>query len=74
MLVIAFFHSSFSGPAVVLNLPEEHIILHHARTTWLMMIEVYKTSVTEFGLEIRNVLRNNVGMYVNSENILHASK
>jgi microsomal dipeptidase-like Zn-dependent dipeptidase len=56
MVVTAFFHASLRAPTIVLNLAKKLAIFHHSSAAALVMIERYKSSITELLPKIRDVL------------------
>jgi hypothetical protein len=63
--MITFFYSLIGIPTVGLNFAEKLIIFHHARAAWLMMFQINKTLVAKTISPSWQMLRNNVGVYVN---------
>jgi len=58
-------------PAVGLDLAKELIIFHHPGAAGFVMLEMNKTSIAELLAPARQVLRDNMGMYIYFER--HAS-
>ena len=74
MLFITLSCSLFRAPAVIFYFTKKlTVITHHTCATRLMMIQMNKTSVSEFFFPVRNVFRKNVRMNVNREELFHAN-
>ena len=64
MMMVAFLHAHSRVPAVVLYLSEELVILHHPRAAWLVMLQMDEAPIAELLAPARQVLRDDVCMYI----------
>ena len=69
--MVALADPDIGVPAVGLDLAKELIVFHHPRAAWFVMLEMDKASIAELLAPARQVLRDNMGMYIYFER--HAS-
>jgi hypothetical protein len=63
-VVVALLYTAVAAPAIVFNLTEELIALHHPCAARLVVLKADKTPIPKLTCPIGHMFRYNVGMYI----------